>query len=886
MNIYKIIFIIIVPIAIFLITIFNDSQFKLRINEIKSEFNINSKNSTEENNVTRQIYSLNDGIGFGFGKEFFTCENPETPLSDKQKCKLRESAIGIQFHKFKMRKDYNVPEIDQVILNDYCSRDFLEGNFVTLLNNIWNENRVKFYLKKIVEEDEVENLVKYYVTSPKENAVFPDCGEIIEYNRNPYEFNTPTPDPNPAPTTTAPTPTGLIYNSGIFTPKQPPPTETRFVNSVNPDLPNISVDEKNKMAKVDIDILKSILAKENALSSAENKQIIRNIFYRMTDESVYEKDNDIHIYFLPFIEDEIAFILEGRNRRPLIVISMYYRDCNKIERVIEKTKTDKTFGLWLTKLNSNYKNLRRIEEQYNRIARHDLGGNKIGKCAAGTVKQSDLDNTLNRFERLNNEYTRIYEEVENYKNNNKSIEDVKLEINRNTESLKAIYEYDYNDDHRIKMLKKFKGKSGPMTVIENGVQKEIIVGYNTMKKKQIDEIQQQQKQEISDLKKKLKIDYERLNQFNLEVSNRERPLKELKKQIDDILNPHKGTRNVETLLNLRENITKMRKELNVPMYYAKKASNVININLLIISLFGVNISLPNNVKLRKLNENTAICDRINKNLIEGGISGNNSTRTSILDNKMELSYLTINENSSSLNLKHILLGPSYGRNTLFRGDNLNKCSVLIPNSNKHQLCQRSKSYETHSLNALDLNAQFYFVSKLIEKVENNTIILDEETKNDLRKFHKKLEFRCLDCIGENLENKRVEPEYMKSEYFNDNLGNVKPGFFSNTEALDNYNWLIKFIYDNKINTRSSDFNDNFIFQGIEYLHNNSNTFPSELKDRLLKPEEPQITDAISCPFPDRNIEELDVDFTSLNSYILEKQNCNRNYLNSQKESYI
>ena len=38
---------------------------------------------------------------------------------------------------------------------------------------------------------------------------------------------------------------------------------------------------------------------------------------------------------------------------------------------------------------------------------------------------------------------------------------------------------------------------------------------------------------------------------------------------------------------------------------------------------------------------------------------------------------------------------------------------------------------------------------------------------------------------------------MKSEYFNDNLGNVKPGFFSNTEALDNYNWLIKFIYDNK-----------------------------------------------------------------------------------------
>ena len=51
------------------------------------------------------------------------------------------------------------------------------------------------------------------------------------------------------------------------------------------------------MVNIDIEILKHILAQENALSSEINKQIIRNIFFRMTDETQYEEDNDIHIYF-------------------------------------------------------------------------------------------------------------------------------------------------------------------------------------------------------------------------------------------------------------------------------------------------------------------------------------------------------------------------------------------------------------------------------------------------------------------------------------------------------------------------------------------------------------------------------------------------------------
>ena len=130
MNIYIIIFIIIIPIVIFLLTLFNDAQFKQRVNEIKNEFNLNFKtdnsSSNSYNNSTNQVYSINNGIGFGFGKEYFTCESPGYSLTDGQKCNLKNTAIGIKFHKFKMRKNYNVAEIDDVVLNDYCSKRYLK----------------------------------------------------------------------------------------------------------------------------------------------------------------------------------------------------------------------------------------------------------------------------------------------------------------------------------------------------------------------------------------------------------------------------------------------------------------------------------------------------------------------------------------------------------------------------------------------------------------------------------------------------------------------------------------------------------------------------------------------------------------------------------------
>ena len=56
MNIYLIIFIIIIPICIFLLTLYNDNQFKIRLNELKSEFNNRLNVNNQQNLQTTSLY--------------------------------------------------------------------------------------------------------------------------------------------------------------------------------------------------------------------------------------------------------------------------------------------------------------------------------------------------------------------------------------------------------------------------------------------------------------------------------------------------------------------------------------------------------------------------------------------------------------------------------------------------------------------------------------------------------------------------------------------------------------------------------------------------------------------------------------------------------------
>ena len=79
--------------------------------------------------------------------------------------------------------------------------------------------------------------------------------------------------------------------------------------------------------------------------------------------------------------------------------------------------------------------------------------------------------------------------------------------------------------------------------------------------------------------------------------------------------------------------------------------------------------------------------------------------------------------------------------------------------------------------------------------------------------------------------------------------------------------------------------DDFIFYGADYLNKNSNIFTDDLINQFF-PKEPVVTDAIPCNILDRDNELINVDTTLLNDYILKRQSCNNNYINSFEDSYI
>jgi hypothetical protein len=828
--------------------------------------------------LTKNVLTINNGIGFGFGKEFFQCKDlGKVKLSEKQKCDQQNKDIGIKFHKFKMIKNFTIPELDDVVLNDYCSDDFLKANFVNVLNNIWSQSGSRFYLNEIINEDEVDNLTVYYNYSPEDETLFPNCKDIIEYQQNPIKFNgffdqEKNDIQEPISSTSAMADT--LFNRYSFKPapnmnpiKKPPLPE---------NYGKINDTEKRRMAENDIYILKRLLGKNGLLNDEESKRVIRNIFFRMTDETQYLDDKDIHIYLVPFIKDDIAFILEGRNNRPLLVISMYYLKCNKVERVIEKITTDKTGGYWLTKLVSNYNQLRSYEHDYNKISKIDIQTNTNNKCGAGIIDTSPtLKTNLDNFIEDERE---ILNKIKKFKEDNSTIEElIKIRI-MNVNKMQNLIEYDYFNDHRVKQLKKFKGRSGPMLFIENGNKKEKIVGYNTMVTHVIANIQNEHKDEINKLQRLINLDTKKIDEYNEHLKELEKPLHNVKDNIKEIIEPHKGTRNLEILTKLKKNIGKMREEINVPMFYAEKIRPVLNINLLILKIFHLNVNdnmFTNN--LEQNNKDVAICDVLLKSINEGGTGISELSKKTIKHNRGNELFLKLKGETSIL--RNIVVAP-YLKNTLYSNDQCDKCTIFAVGSNKKELCEKSKFYETAQLNSLDLNAQYYLVNMLLKDINDGKVKIKQEKLQNLETFKEELEYKCLDCQGEDLTNYRVEPEYLKNSIYKyKTTSELTTGFFTNTEAIKNYEWLSKFIVDNQLSI-----NDEFIFKGAEYLNENSNIFNENLKTQFFQPER-IVLDAIECDIPEIS-PEIELDNTLLNDYILTKQNCNNSYLDNQTDSFL
>jgi hypothetical protein len=898
MNIYFIIFIIVIPITIFLTIVFSDSEFKKRLSDLKNEINpLKFDERTQQkqlNFASRDLnkkYYLNDGIGFGFGKEFFTCKQSSAQLTSKQREKLKKTSIGIKIHKFKMNKSYNIPEIDNVVLKDYCSDDYLEKNFINILNNIWYETGVNYFLTDIIHEDEIDNLTKYYLYDPKDDIIYPKCEEIVNFKRNPIKYvgNIPTPPTrlSTAATSTEPVITSPAYDAGninnLFV-ENTIPELNQVINPQRIPIPDhinrVKDKEIKKMAELDIYLLKRILGQQNTLNEQERKNTIRNIFFRMTDETQYLNDKNLHIYLVPYIEDDFAFILEGRNNRPLLVMSMYHKDCNKMEKVLEMVSSSKTCGDWVTKLKSNYIQLRNTEEEYNRLANIDIVENSNNICGPGIIESSPKVNK--EIINLRETESKIFDKINNFKNENKHINTSTKKLNLIINEMDKLLNYDYENDHEVKKLKNYKNRRVSRIVIINGEKKEISLGYSELLKEKLDELKEVNKSKIQSLNKEKNIEQSKIDSYNDDFDKLNIELNKAQEQITSKLNPKKF--NVATLKNLKERLDRISKDISVPMFYADDLRNVLNINTIILMLFGITspkITLEN--KIKDINKEVKICNILLMDIIDGGISKSiNKIHDQIINNKSYNFFLNFDKLSISNEMSNVIFGPEFNKNGLYTNGDSNKCSILgagnvtlesaiIPNAK--MFCEDSKFYETGKLHALDINAQYYLMNQLISKIENGEITnINSNDIESLEKFKKKLEFECTGCKYNDNSNYRAEPGFIKSQ------DNIK--FFSAEEAIKNYEWLAKFIVKNRL-----EINDDFIFEGADYLQKNSNIFTEELVNKYFS-KNPEVTDAIPCSVLDKDSDLFNVDTTLLNEYILKKSNCNNNYMNSFKESYI
>jgi hypothetical protein len=348
------------------------------------------------------------------------------------------------------------------------------------------------------------------------------------------------------------------------------------------------------------------------------------------------------------------------------------------------------------------------------------------------------------------------------------------------------------------------------------------------------------------------------------------------------------------LKNLKKQIDAKRGATYVPLEYADKIRSILNLNLLLVYLFtpldikddaGTSIQIN---KTKGMGHNTDILTLLNRSLMSGGINTTPRSRTSIMNAKSEYKHNNILELQSRIqgnqDLQNILIFSD--------GDKGNKCSIIQNTSSitlssgekirvpSLQLeCNNSIYYESHSLNKLDLDAQYYLVTELLNQPE-----LPKEERLNLVQFKEKLEYQCQGCPGDLYGEPRAGKEYIQNrgQYINN-------GFFSDTQAIENYKWLIKYVHKNKIHLNENTLR--YILDKYNDLRGASNILDEDLaRESQYFPEVPISTDPIQCGLLDNLGKNYDDYFsnldTTLNEYVLNKQNCNNDYLGQFKESYI
>ena len=819
-TLYFVIFILIIPMVIFLFIIFNDVQFRklLRSSKHKQKLNENISNNKDSktqgnvNTVSQKILSLDDGIGFGFGKEFFTGSNssngtkqPIIGCKNKlQKFKQNncpKKKIGIVFHKFKMNHSYKIKELDDVILSDYCSRKFLDHNFVNVMNNIWFETGYSFFTKDIVIEDELQNLSNYYLHNV--STTFTDYPECCGYVRTPSGSDKPT----------------SVYD------KRQKYTTTYKDNTIKNE-------DKTRYSWNDLELLKKLLAIDYSNSNiitedsdrTNIKKVIRSILVRMTDETIYQDKykEAFHIYLLPYIEMDNVLIVNGKGEgynRPLIFVSMNYKkqSCNELKRTIEDLSNGKTCDLWMVSLLDNYKSIIDIKSKIDTITGRVGGKEKLEEIK---IKMDKAHDKINDLEECN--YVKI--------------DDLEREIRDDTVKLREIYEFDFNSDKELRSLKKYKGyrTTNPDKKLryKYGFKTDYIDDSRCVypRKEQLIPVEDNEPEMLSyqdrvDIRvKQIKNEQKlKIAELNKNINDNKETIKTLKER----LNPHNQTlaslksdwkdrtqisdSNYEQLKFLQKSLNQKKSSVNEVQRYIKKAVNVVNINSAILSIFlEINLNLnsiqndPSKYKFKNNNkdldtgqlhihdlsgkdedndndyskEHSILKESINNGGISFSDTSNSNFDKHILESRItDFLKFKLEENwpkrkSSSTELEQIIL---INRLNTYK-DMGDKCHQSINSLYSPKECKKSRHFETMKIYSKDRDARYYEAKNAIKNSDFKDLPLREKKKlyntlNGLLDQCRK-DSKCKQLITKNDFYEKIDVDFTRDQIFKkDNIDN-------------------------------------------------------------------------------------------------------------------
>jgi hypothetical protein len=677
--------------AILLFILLRDNDFRSGAKTtLKEHFGGFSDISNLEHFITSNSNELNNELDNELNVEHFHNTSPKACPND---------SIGIVIHKFKMNDNYNIDAIDDVKLTDYCTDSYLEHNFINIINNIWSQLDTKFYLKQIVTEDEIENLMHYYVSNPSEVFVGGgvDCdaagGESIQ--------------------------------------------------TLNSTTSTITDTEKREYSEMDVHILKTLatLNKDEFEDDQLSKytKVARSIFTRMTNKTLYESNSDIHIYLVPYIEFDNACIINGKGNRPLVVVSMYYKDpsCNLMKRTISDITSPHTKDLWLHKFISNSAALSKLKDKLVSIQ----NGTKTEELRA--TEQS----LMKQIASSKADSVVTPEEIKKFKNN----------IFINTQKMHDIYEYDYYNDHKIKKFKMYKSKNKKTYDRDGSV---TIETYDQLVDKEIKQIKSDKQAELTKFKKENKENQSKIDTYEKTFKNYQTELDKIRKKI--LATDNEAYSNSHKIKTLNKLIDTKNTEINSVKYFAEKVKPIININLLLLCLFIQPPSLTPTIPLKMTNNGTDINEILIKPILEGGLTADNSIKTSISTSKTNKSFTDITNVIDTIS-SIINVNQADSETGSEKGD---KCSLDLFNNKKNiklssgkvirntefqTKCNESTTFETMKLYKANDAIQSHLINELIDRT--SPVISDEEKKK-LKEFKKELADNC--TLRDSLENPYIE----------------------------------------------------------------------------------------------------------------------------------